>query len=165
MCVARVRCTCGALVCFRVRYGLPRDPRIAVLANFNTLDKLRPLSFGTWMRVMRRHPASVLWLLQPRDTAVQQRLMHEAAARGVHASRIVFAPRMGRLEHLARYQVVDLFLDTHVYTAHSTAADALWGAAPLLVCPAPTFQGRVSASLLRSLRTPWLEASSFKVCV
>ena len=179
-CLLARRCDGGALLCGchrgcglmqdcwaarRLEFGLPTDPRIVVLANFNNVDKIRVRVFDTWMRILSARPETLLWLIAPHDPAVSTRLKQHAQSRGIHASRIIFAPRMERSKHLERYQAVDLYLDTHVYTAHTTAADALWGAAPILVTPAPTFQGRVSASLLRSLHAPWLVASSFKARV
>ncbi len=47
-------------------------------------------------------------------------------ARFETADRLVFAERLPRVEdHLARYRQADMFLDTHPYNAHTTAADAL----------------------------------------
>lgn len=39
-----------------------------------------------------------------------------------------------------RYLSVDLVLDTHIYTAHSTASDVLYAGVPLLTVVSPTFQ-------------------------
>ena len=51
-------------------------------------------------------------------------------ARGVDASRLIFAPFVASAdEHLARLTLADLFLDTLPYNAHSTASDALWAGA------------------------------------
>lgn len=46
--------------------------------------------------------------------------------------RVVWAKRMTKSEHLLRLAAADLFLDTLVYGAHSTATDALAGGLPLL---------------------------------
>ena len=58
---------------------------------------------------------------------------------------------------------VDLFVDTHFYTAHSTASDALWSGVPLLAMPSPTFQGRVAAAGLRAVGLPLLITHTLKV--
>ena len=42
--------------------------------------------------------------------------------------------------HLRYAADVDLFLDTQLCTAHSTASDALWVGVPLLTLTSPTFQ-------------------------
>ena len=60
-------------------------------------------------------------------------LLHEDA---VVAGGGVFAERLPRVEdHLARYRQADLFLDTHPYNAHTTAADALLAGLPVLTIP------------------------------
>ena len=113
----------------RKRHGLPDGA--FVFANFNTIDKVEPQSFSTWLKILKRSPlSSVLWLLKPKlpgGATVVDNLQREAAARGITADRIIFAERMPKFKHLERYKYVDLFLDTFVYNAHSTASDALWG--------------------------------------
>ena len=147
----------------RARFGLPTDTSTVVLANFNSHSKIDALVFRVWMAVMRQTSGTVLWLAAPREAAVKARLRSEALASGVAPDRLFFAPPWSHHEHLSRYQAVDVFLDTHWYTAHSTASDALWGAAPLLTCPSASFQGRVAASLLEWVRAPWLVVASLKV--
>ena len=46
----------------RAQYGLPDD--VFVFCNFNQLYKIDPSIFDVWMRVLRRVPRSVLWLLR-----------------------------------------------------------------------------------------------------
>jgi predicted O-linked N-acetylglucosamine transferase (SPINDLY family) len=59
-------------------------------------------------------------------------------------------------DHLARYRVADLFLDTHPYNAHSTAADALLAGLPVLTCSGQSFPSRVAGSLLQAAGLPEL---------
>ncbi|OQR91512.1 UDP-N-acetylglucosamine-peptide N-acetylglucosaminyltransferase [Achlya hypogyna] len=73
----------------------------------------------------------------------------EAAHHGVDPARLLFAPRVAKNVHLSRLRHAHLFLDTFVYTAHSTATDALWASLPLLTLEGGTFAARVAASLLR----------------
>ena len=48
--------------------------------------------------------------------------------------------------HLARHRLADLFLDTFVYNASTTAIDALWGGLPVLTRPGKDFYSRICAS-------------------
>ena len=75
---------------------------------------------------------------------------------GVAPSRLVFAPRVPLVEHLARHRHADLFLDTVPCNAHTTASDALWAGLPLLTCVGRTFAGRVAGSLLSAIGLPEL---------
>ena len=137
----------------RAAHGLPPEPFV-VFCNFNKVDKLDPASFGLWMHVLRRAPGSVLWLLRPKGRQFDHVAAHleaEAAARGVHPARLVWADRVPKAEHLRRHAAADLLLDTLVYGAHSTATDALRGGLPLLTVRGEQFPQRVGASLLRAV--------------
>jgi predicted O-linked N-acetylglucosamine transferase (SPINDLY family) len=129
--------------------GLPE--RGFVFCSFNSSYKIRPRVFDVWMRLLRRFEGSVLWLLGANATVVGN-LRREASARGVDPARLIFAPRIQRLEdHLARQRNADLFLDTLPYNAQTTAADALWAGLPVVTCLGGAFSGRVAASALTAI--------------
>jgi predicted O-linked N-acetylglucosamine transferase (SPINDLY family) len=107
------------------------------------------------MRILKKTPGSVLWLFEDNATAVDN-LRHEARNSGVDEERLVFARRMPLAEHLARHRLVDLFIDTFPYNAHTTASDALWTGLPVLTCMGETFASRVAASLLQAIDLPEL---------
>ena len=69
---------------------------------------------------------------------------------------MVFAPRLPFAQHLARYRVADLALDTFPYTSHTTASDALWLGCPLVALCGATFASRVSGSILTACSLPEL---------
>ncbi len=117
--------------------------------------KILPYIFDVWMRILKQVEGSVLWLLEDNATA-SANLRKEAAARGINAGRLIFAKRMPLADHLARYRLADLFLDTLPYNAHTTASDALWAGLPVLTCRGETFAGRVATSLLTAIHLPEL---------
>ncbi len=55
---------------------------------------------------------------------------------------LVFAPRTGVAEHLARQRLADLFLDTLPYNAHTTTSNALRVGLPVVTVIGETFVGR-----------------------
>jgi predicted O-linked N-acetylglucosamine transferase (SPINDLY family) len=87
-------------------------------------------------------------------------LSAEAAKHGIDRARLIFAPFLPLNAHLARLALGDLFLDTWVSNAHTTASDALWAGLPLLTRRGHTFQGRVAASLLGAVGLPELVTES-----
>lgn len=135
----------------RSSQGLPESG--FVFAAFNNSYKITPLFFDIWMRLLKRVPGSVLWLLGGVDE-VERNLCKEALARGVESNRLVFASRLPNPTHLARQRLADLFLDTLPYNAHTTASDALWVGLPVLTCLGDAFAGRVAASLLTAVGLP-----------
>jgi predicted O-linked N-acetylglucosamine transferase (SPINDLY family) len=130
-----------------------------VFCSFNNNYKITPEMFGVWMELMKAVPGSVLWLLEGNRFAPAN-LRREAESRGVAAQRLVFAPRRSLADHLARYRLADLFLDTFPCNAHTTASDALWVGCPVLTLAGQTFVSRVAGSLLRSLGLPELITTS-----
>ena len=137
----------------RQELGLPESG--FVFCCFNNNYKIVPEVFAVWMALLRRVPASVLWLLEDSPTAAKH-LREHAQALGVDGHRLVFAPRMALPEHLARHRLADLFLDTLPYNAHTTASDALWAGLPVLTCAGQSFAARVAASLLTAVGLPEL---------
>lgn len=129
----------------RAECGLPEDA--FVFCAFNTTYKLTPTVFGAWMRLLDRVKGAVLWLFEANST-VTDNLRQEAAARGINPDRLIFAPKKPLAEHLARYRIADLFVDTFPYTGHTTTSDALWAGLPVVTMLGETFASRVAASLL-----------------
>ena len=123
------------------------------LCNFNTISKMEPVMFSIWLDVMVRTPSTILWLLQPKGTMgniVVKNLKKEAASQGISPLRIVMAKRVPKFQHLNRLKFCDLFLDTFIYTAHSTASDVLWAGVPILTIKGKTFASRVCSTLLEN---------------
>ncbi len=135
----------------RAALGLPEFG--FVFCCFNLSLKIEPVIFTLWMRLLRRVPGSVLWLVDPGGKA-KNNLRREAQAQGVAAERLRFAARDEMEIYLARYRLADLFLDTLLYNAHSTASDALWAGLPVLTCPGETFASRVAASVVTAAGLP-----------
>jgi len=136
--------------------GLPREA--FVFCCFNNVSKITLDFFDVWMRLLSAVKGSVLWLLPSNPTA-ESNLRAAAAARGVDPARLIFASRMSPEDHLARHRLVDLFLDTLPYNAHTTASDALWTGLPLITLPGRAYSARVAASLLHAIGVPELVAA------
>lgn len=142
----------------RAECGLPEVG--VVFCSFSHDYKISPPVFDVWMRLLAQVPGSVLWLMS-RGATAQANLRKEAQARGVDPTRLVFAGRVPLVEdHLARYRQADVFLDTHPYNAHTTAADALMAGLPVVTCMGQAFPARVAGSLLHAMGMPELVTHS-----
>jgi predicted O-linked N-acetylglucosamine transferase (SPINDLY family) len=80
--------------------------------------------------ILRRVPASVLWLLRFPPYG-EPRIRAEAAARGVDPARIIFTDVAAKPVHIRRSGLADVFLDTPLCNAHTTGAVAARFALPL----------------------------------
>jgi predicted O-linked N-acetylglucosamine transferase (SPINDLY family) len=112
------------------------------------------------MRLLSVVPGSVLWLL---DTSAEAKanLQREAAAAGIAASRLIFAPIVPVGAHVARNAVADLFVDTYPYGAHTTANDALLAGLPVLTRVGETMASRIAGAQLMAIGLPELITHSF----
>lgn len=133
--------------------GLPENS--FVFCAFSNPAKITRQVFLIWTRLLQRVPDSVLWLLEAGDAA-RRNLELEARATGIDPSRLIFAPMVPMAQHLARYRVADLFLDTLPVNAHSIAGEAIWAGLPVLTCAGDFFAGRVCGSLLKAAGLPEL---------
>ncbi len=135
----------------RAHYGLPDDA--FVFCCFNQAFKISPEVFACWIRLLHQAPHSILWLLEDNPRATRN-LRNALVAGGLAPERMVIAPRLPQAQHLARYRVADLALDTFPYTSHTTASDALWNECPLVGLCGETFAARVSGSILTACGLP-----------
>ena len=129
--------------------GLPE--KALVFCSFNSPHKITAAIFDVWMKLLREIPDSVLWLVEG-SQGTTENLKREAAERGVDESRLVFAAKRPSMsDHLARYRVADLFLDTFPYNAATTASDALSMGLPVLTLSGKSYASRMAGSLLRAI--------------
>lgn len=126
-----------------------------VFCCFHTANKIDPIVFGVWMRLLQGVPGSVLWL--PRHAPSEPFLLSAAKAQGIDPQRLVFAARLpNKTDHLSRQRLADLYLDTPAYNAHTTAVEALLVGLPVLTCTARGPASRVAASILGAAGLPQL---------
>lgn len=137
----------------RAEFGLPEEG--FVFCSFNGNFKIEPVMFDVWMALLEVTPGSVLWCYRSNDVS-ESNLRHEARNRGVDPDRLVFAETRPKDEHLARYRLADLALDTRVCGGHTTTSDALWAGLPVVTMLGNHFASRVSASLLTAVGLPEL---------
>jgi predicted O-linked N-acetylglucosamine transferase (SPINDLY family) len=130
-----------------------------VFCSFHSSYKINPAMFDRWMRLLRQVDGSVLWLVAY-DRLVADNLRREADIRSVDPARLIFAPRLPYPDHLARYRLADLFLDTLPFNGGATTSDALWAGLPVVTLAGESFASRMSASLLNAIGLPELVADS-----
>jgi predicted O-linked N-acetylglucosamine transferase (SPINDLY family) len=99
------------------------------------------------MQILAGVPGSVLWLLGGTGDT-NARLTELASQSGVAPERLIFSGKKPNPQHLARYALADLFLDTFPYGAHTTASDAMWMGVPVLTVCGHGFASRVCTSLV-----------------
>ncbi len=142
----------------REEESLPHDA--VVYCCLNGAQKITPEVFAHWMTILSAVPNSVLWLLE-NTGEIASRLRNLAQQSGISPERLIFARRKINTQHVARYALADLFLDTFPYGSHTTAADALWMGVPVLTMPGHSFASRVCSSLVSAAGIGSLICSDF----
>lgn len=143
----------------RAANNLPEDS--FVFCSFNNNYKITEEMFTCWMRILKRVPNSVLWLLADNEWA-HENMVNAAVAQGIDKERLIFASRVSPPDYLARYQIADLFLDCTPFNGGTTANDALFMGLPILTLSGKTFASRMAGSLLHSLNLDELITYNFE---
>ena len=144
----------------KLDYGFKENDFI--FASFGQSLKITKKMFSLWMRLMQKVPNSVLWLLTSNKTCENNLKNFAKNEFGIQLERINFAKKVSFDAHIQRHQIIDLFLDTFPYNAHTSASDALWAGCPIISVSGETFASRVAASILTEIGCPELIASSFE---
>lgn len=117
----------------RRRWGLPL--RAPVLACTRPLDEFAPGQFASWMRLLQACPPAVLWL-GSRPPLARQALQAAAAAAGIAAQRLHFAPWPARPEADEALALADLHLSPGPAGDAPALLQALEAGLPALSMPA-----------------------------
>lgn len=143
----------------RKDFGLPKKG--FVFCCFNRPTKIEPKVFGSWMKILKKVPGSVLWLWKENILMVKN-LRREAKKVGVNPNRLIFSTALPLDRHLARLGLSDLALDTFIYNGHTTTSDSLWASVPVITLKGKHFASRVSSSLLTAVGLPELITNTQK---
>ena len=146
---------CPANTLDRQEEGLPENG--FVFANFSAHYKIDPEMFSIWMRILKRTPGSVLWLISGSEKSVEN-LRREAKARGVDPERLIMAKRCHHETHLARHHLADLCLDNYFHAGGATTLEALACGLPVLTHMGPYPNSRTGAGMLKAAGLPELVA-------
>ncbi len=135
-------------------YGFKEDS--IVLCCFNNAYKFTSHYFDIWARILKAVPQANLWFYS-NSIVLNKNLISEFSERGISSNQIVISDFLSdHCEHLSRYLVADLFLDTEFYNAHTTAMESLFMGCPLITCPGKEYTNRVGGALLTALELPEL---------
>ena len=142
----------------RSELQLPDDA--FVMAGFGNVYKITPQIFAVWMRLLKRIPKSVLWLIDdnPETTA---NLRSEAIHSGVDPQRLIFSPRTDHPQFCGRLRLADVYMDTYPYNCGSTSRDVINAGIPLVSLYGDTMVSRMGLSILSSVGRSDLAVSSW----
>ena len=139
-----------------------------VFGSFNNSYKISKDEFVIWMNLLKSVKNSCLLLLASNEN-IKLNLLKEANKKNIDSTRLIFLEKTNFEDHLSRHSLVDLFLDSFNYNAHTSAVDALWTGLPILTKVGNSFSSRICGSLLKYFKLESLIAESkeeyFKIAV
>ncbi|MBF0357581.1 MAG: tetratricopeptide repeat protein [Magnetococcales bacterium] len=124
-----------------------------VLGNFGSSKKINEQMLDAWSRILKECPQSDLLLIYKNmdNPTNVKRILNFFDKAGIDVERITIEGWLPHKELLARYNSVDLALDTLPYSGGITTMEALWMGVPVVTARGKTFAGRHSTSMLRTL--------------
>ncbi len=129
----------------RSQLGLPEDSFIFTCSNH--YRKIDPPVFAAWMEILQAVPNSILWLRNLPEE-VQQNFQQNAAKNNIAPERLIFGSKtLSFPQYLQELTLADLFLDTFIYNAGSTAVACLQAGLPLLTKAGDKYVSRMGASI------------------
>lgn len=124
------------------------------LGCFNSMAKINSQLISWWAQILDSLPGSKIFIKGPAldDQGTRAELYECFTKCGIHTDRlIVQGVTNTREEHLARYAMVDIALDTYPYHGTTTTCEALWMGVPVITLAGRTHVSRVGVSLLHAV--------------
>jgi len=132
-----------------------------VFGCFNNSYKISSREFTIWMNLLDKVKNSYLILLV-KDEIIKKNLIKEIINHNQDPNRVKFLNFINNDEHLARHQLIDLYLDTFNYNGHTSSVDSLYSGVPVLSKIGNSFSSRVCASVLEAVNMPQLIVNNDK---
>lgn len=160
-CVEKLIRIAGCFLCYSPRVeshelGTARIPGVPfTFGCFNAARKMSDTFLRMCAQVCSAAPDSRLLLknLDFKDSECIAMIRDRALQAGIAADQLVLeGPSKTPLEHLARYQSVDIALDTFPYSGTTTTCESLFMGVPTITLVGQSHPSRVSASLLNAVK-------------
>ena len=146
-------------------YSAPTDaPDVAPLhamrngrvtfGSFNNFAKITPQVIQAWANILKRIPTATLFLKYKdlESAPMTQFIHHQFMTRGVLVSQLrIQGNDASHVEHMNRYNTIDIGLDPFPYNGTATTLDALWMGVPVITLEGISHAGRVGVSQMSNL--------------
>ena len=122
--------------------------------SFNNFAKITAEVITVWSNILKRIPTATLFLKYKDLDSVPmtQYIHHQFMTRGVLVSQLrIQGDDASHVEHMARYNNIDIALDPFPYNGTTTTLDALWMGVPVITLAGASHVGRVGVSQMSNL--------------
>jgi predicted O-linked N-acetylglucosamine transferase (SPINDLY family) len=119
--------------------------------SLNNPGKLNPMIIKLWSQILHRLPTARLTLLVNSRGVAEQVLLGEFAQHSIAADRLNLILRSPQANYFKLYHEIDLALDPHPFSGHTTTCDAIWMGVPVVTLAGEIYASRMTASVLANL--------------
>jgi len=120
------------------------------LGNFNRPQKLTPAILDCWAKILRTLPHARLLFAYMDDERMIDSYRVEMTRRGVNPEQLDFRMKQSFADYLAMHNEVDILLDSHPYSAGTTAQHACWMGVPLVTTTEGSAVSRTTAATMKT---------------
>ena len=131
--------------------------------SFNNLNKLSSTTIELWSVILKSIPNSKLALKSSQSLAglLKEHIVAQFQTHGVSMDRLlIFDYDSHQIDHLKKYNNIDICLDTYPYNGTTTTFEALWMGVPVITLCGNAHLSRVGNSILNNMELPQLVANS-----
>ena len=122
--------------------------------SFNNFAKITAEVITVWSNILKRIPTATLFLKYKdlESVPMTQYIHNQFMTRGVLVSQLrIQGDDASHVEHMARYNNIDIALDPFPYNGTTTTLDALWMGVPVITLAGASHVGRVGVSQMSNL--------------
>jgi predicted O-linked N-acetylglucosamine transferase (SPINDLY family)/SAM-dependent methyltransferase len=119
------------------------------LGSFNRPQKLTPTLLDCWASILRELPHARMLMGFMADEAMMEHYAQQMTRRGVAREQLEFRTKQNFADYMALHHEVDILLDSHPYSAGTTAQHAIWMGVPLVTTIETSAVSRTSALAMR----------------
>ena len=122
--------------------------------SFNNFAKITAEVITVWSNILKRIPTATLFLKYKdlESVPMTQYIHNQFMTRGVLVSQLrIQGDDASHIEHMARYNNIDIALDPFPYNGTTTTLDALWMGVPVITLAGASHVGRVGVSQMSNL--------------
>jgi predicted O-linked N-acetylglucosamine transferase (SPINDLY family) len=130
--------------------------------SFNSFTKVHPALIDAWARIMSAVPKSRLFLkAKPMENPSTKAAVIAAFAKhGIGLDRLDIRSWVELKDHINLLGSLDLMLDTHPYSGHTTTCQSLWMGSPVLTWYGQAFRSRVGLTIMQHMGLPQMAVAS-----
>nr|CBX81562.1 probable UDP-N-acetylglucosamine-peptide N-acetylglucosaminyltransferase SPINDLY [Erwinia amylovora ATCC BAA-2158] len=121
------------------------------LGNFNRPQKLTAAMLDCWAKILLALPDARLLFGHMADQQMSDHYLAEMTRRGVQPPQLVFRSKQNFAGYMAMHHEVDILLDSHPYSAGTTAQHAIWMGVPLITAIEGSAVSRTTAMAMKTL--------------